>query len=184
MSQMNGAQIGTVLSQLPVGHYVVAAADDDRRSGILTPWVQRCANEPPLVVLAMPSGMPVEPLIHNRRAFGLCQVVAGDRLIQRSFTPPIDINHDPFDLLSRRCGPLGSPIIDRAITAMECELVRTIDLDADHRLYVGRVVAADVLRPELMVKPTEAFATMAAGLMPRNDVQGDADESARDDSRE
>lgn len=178
MSQMNGAQIGAVLGQFPVGHYVVTAAADDRRSGVITPWIQRCAVEPPLIVVAMPSGMPVEPLIHNSRSFGLCQVTSDDRLIHRSFTPPMDINHDPFDLLCKRCGPLGSPIIERSISAMQCELVRTVDLDADHRLYVGRVVAAEILRPELLTDARSAPSpSCSSGPTPRNGVDAHADAS-------
>jgi flavin reductase (DIM6/NTAB) family NADH-FMN oxidoreductase RutF len=51
---------------------------------------------------------------------------------------------DPFDSFSV-CGlKTGSPILTCAIAAIDCEVARHFDLEADHELYVGQVMDARI----------------------------------------
>lgn len=36
----------------------------------------------------------------------------------------------------------GSPVLLRSIVAFDCEVVRHFDLEADHELFVGQVLAS------------------------------------------
>ena len=136
-----------VISQIPAGLFVLTTAHDGRRSGVLARWVQRCAMVPPMLMVAIPKGQPVEPLILDSRAFALCRIAPDDRFLLRKFTNPADRRDDPFDAVSTTATPTGSPIIDRAISYADCQVIRHIELDSDHRVYVGQVVTADFLRP-------------------------------------
>lgn len=133
--------------RIPSGQFILTAAYDGVRSGVLTRWVQPCAVNPPLVMVAVSQGLAILPIIRDSRAFALCQIRADDRLLQRSFHKPPDRGDDPFITLPARIleRRTGSPIIDRALSYLDCEVVRTVDLDADHRLYVGRIVESGLL---------------------------------------
>ena len=135
----NGSDIAGAMRQIPCGLFVLTTAHNGVRSGVLTKWVQPCSSEPPLVMVALPQGLPVEPLIRDNHAFALCQISAGDILLQRIFSRPPDRTEDPFFSLPSHTAPSGSPIIDRALAYLDCTVVRHVDLDTDHRLFVGHV---------------------------------------------
>jgi flavin reductase (DIM6/NTAB) family NADH-FMN oxidoreductase RutF len=133
------------LGMIPHGLFVLTSSYGEMRSGLLAKWVQPCASEPPHVMVAVARGTPVEPLIRDSRAFALCQISAGDRLLRQSFIQVPDRNDDPFLTLPAHEAPSGSPIIDRALAYLDCELVRHVVLDADYRLYVGLIHHGDIL---------------------------------------
>ncbi len=145
---------------IPRGRFIMTAAFDEHRAGVLVQYVQLCAPEPPHVAVSMLRGQSLEPLMRDSRAFALCQISADDRFLERKFQPNEglpgtrqcatgeigeEVIEDQFVSIPVRPAPSGSPIIERAMSWLDCELVRTVDLDPDHRLYVGRVTAGGVL---------------------------------------
>jgi flavin reductase (DIM6/NTAB) family NADH-FMN oxidoreductase RutF len=148
MSQDCQSTVTEALGQIPSGLFILTAAYGDVRSGVLTRWVQPCSISPPHVMVAVERGLPIEPLIRDSRMFALCQLCAGDRLLIRNFSAPPERGEDPFLTLPSHTSRGGSPIINRALSFLDCELVRHIVLDADHRLYVGLVHDGGVLRAD------------------------------------
>lgn len=154
---------------IPCGLFVMTAAFDDRTAGVLVRLVQLCAPEPPLISVSMLRGQALEPLIRDSRAFALCQIADGDRFLQRKFAPNEGIpggqrntcpeapteEESPFVSVPVHSAPNGSPIIERAMSWLECELVRNVELDPDHRIYVGRITAGGIL--DASVKPAVLF---------------------------
>ena len=152
--QMVG-ELPRALGQIPSGLFLLTTAYDGYRSGVLVNWVQRFAAKPPMVIVAMSKGLPVEPLIRDSRCFALCQIAEDDRLLQRKFATPPDAQEDPFVTLATIEAPSGSPIVKRAVAYLDCELVRHIDLETDHALYVGKVRQGGVLnegRPAVFLR--------------------------------
>ena len=49
---------------------------------------------------------------------------------------------DPFDCLPLDRLVTGAPIVRRAAAAFDCEVVRHLDMEADHELYIGHVLAS------------------------------------------
>ena len=137
--------IRAVLDHIPSGVFIMAAHHDGMRSGVLTKLVQPCSFEPPLVMVSIEQGLPIEPLIRDSRSFSLSQMRDGDRLLYRTFRTPPGRGDDPFVTLPSHVAPSGAPIIDRALAAMDCEVMRHVDLDSDHRLYVGRITSVTYL---------------------------------------
>ena len=146
MSDNGSSQIIEAVGQIPSGLFVLTAAFDGTRSGVLAKWVQQCSFHPPMVMLAMPKGQPVEPLIRDSRCFALCQVGKDDRILRRKFATTPDRADDPFVTLSMHTAPSGAPIIDHALSYLDCQLVRVIDIEADHLVYVGQVRSAQVMK--------------------------------------
>ncbi|MHC4414763.1 MAG: flavin reductase family protein [Planctomycetota bacterium] len=133
------------ISRIPCGLFILTAAFDGTRSGVLVEWVQQCASCPPMVMTALATALPIVPLIRDSRGFALCQIGADDRFLPKKFASTPEPGEDPFVTLSTITAPSGSPIVERAVSYLDCELVRHIDLESDHGLYVGRVRDAGIL---------------------------------------
>ncbi len=128
---------------LPSGWFVLTAAFEAKRSGMIVRWVQPCAEEPLLVAVAARRGHSIEPLIRDSHSFAICRIDPEDKLLTRKFAvhrPPDDTG-DPFDAVPVETLVTGSPIIRRSPLVLDCEVVRHFDLEADHELFVGLVVA-------------------------------------------
>ena len=132
------------LSRLPSGLFILTACHEGKRSGQVVRSVQACAGEPMLVCVAAPTGHAIEPIIRDSHHFGLCLIDPGDALVLRQFGAGGRITADPFDCLPVEVMVSGAPIIKRSIAALDCEVVRHLDLEADHELYIGRVLAGRV----------------------------------------
>ena len=122
---------------------ILTSAFESERAGVRVYSVQPCATEPILISVAVRKGHFIEPLIRDSHHFGLCLVEPTDRLALRKF--PEDAaqgDDDPFDSFPTSTLKSGSPILGRGVAALDCEVVRHFDLEADHEIYVGLVLAA------------------------------------------
>jgi flavin reductase (DIM6/NTAB) family NADH-FMN oxidoreductase RutF len=135
-----------VCALIPHGLFIMASAFEDLSSGILVPWVQCCSDDPLMVMVSIRRGHPVEPLIRDSRAFTLSQISNEDRYLIRKFSCD-DARGELCEGISTRHSALGSPIIDRAMSMLDCELVRNVELDPHFRLYVGQVRHSELLNP-------------------------------------
>lgn len=120
---------------------LMAAAFERSRAAAIVPWAMRCAIEPALVCVAVRKGHGVEPLIRDSRCFALNLIDRSDRLVTRTFEREPSVREDPFDPFELHRMVTGSPVLARAAAALDCEVMRHFDLEeADHELYVGRVL--------------------------------------------
>jgi flavin reductase (DIM6/NTAB) family NADH-FMN oxidoreductase RutF len=146
MASTGDPAIVRALAMLPAGHFVLTAAFETKRSGMIVRWVQPCADEPLLVSVAARRGHSIEPLIRDSHAFALCRVDPEDKLVARKFAihrPPDDTG-DPFDSVPVETMVTGSPVLRRSQLVLDCEVVRHFDLEADHELFIGLVRAGRV----------------------------------------
>jgi flavin reductase (DIM6/NTAB) family NADH-FMN oxidoreductase RutF len=164
MTDPASSNVSDVMANIPHGAFIMTASHDGHRHGTLVRWIQPCSIEPPMVMLAVPKGQVVEPLIRDSRHFALCQVREGDRYLLRKFEANVSndrpngadrngaragsIEHieDPFVCLPMRMAPSGSPVIERSLCYLDCEVSRQVETDGDHRIYVGVVTFAEILQ--------------------------------------
>lgn len=132
--------IERALASFPSALGVMTSAFEHRRSGIVVSRIMRCASEPPCVAIAVPSGQRLATLIRDSRTFGLCLIDRGNRVLMKRFGEMGST--EAFDILDQRSLPSGSPLIAGASVALDCEVIRHMDLEADHELYVGIVTFA------------------------------------------
>lgn len=142
-------QLVGVLERVPWSTWIMTSSYEDQRAGSLVRWVQRCADEPVLISVAIKKCHSLEPLIRDSRSFALNLVSETDRLLLRKFdghAPPDELT-DSFESLAVQTWATGSPILRRAIAAIDCEVVRHLDLEADSEMFIGQVRDARVLIP-------------------------------------
>ncbi len=156
-----------VLRRLPAARFLLTAAHGASRNGMIVTRVQHCADEPPIVAFSVRKGHQLSPLIRDSAMFGLAELRPTDRLLARKFESPVELHgEDPFlghrllpDALTR-----GLPIPHGVPAWVCCELVRHLDIEADHELYVGRAITGAVLDEPL---PVINGAPTSNGVSPR-----------------
>lgn len=134
------------LGRIPQSQYVITSTHEGHTRGVLVGWVQQVSFEPAMVMVSLLKGREIVPLIHGSHAFALSQLTVEDRLSRKIFSYEGITDEDAMQGLSYLYKETGSPIIAKSHCYMDCELVRHVDIDGDHDLYVGLIRKADVLR--------------------------------------
>ncbi len=143
--------VGHAMGRLPSGLFVLTAAQDDKRMGIIVSFVQQACLAPPMVTVAIAKGRAIMPLISESRQFGLCQLAEDDRLMVRKFAKFNDaaVTEDPFLGFELMRGVLTKlPILSNTLAYLECALVSHMDIEGDHDLFVGAVRGGALLQPK------------------------------------
>lgn len=123
---------------------VMTAAHEGKRAGLVASSVGIAARTPACVVVSVPSGHRLASLIRDGRCFGISVLSAGQRLLLKKIRASADGDFDPFDTMECRTLVSACPLLRRANVVFDCEVIRHLDLEADHEIYVGRVLAAGV----------------------------------------
>lgn len=137
--------IGRTVQRIPNGLFVMTAAHEHRMHGVVIRYVQRVSVEPPLILVALPKGQTIVPLIHDSRAFAICQIAADDRFTLRKFSSEDGVDEESLHGVDIQRRATGSPILARCQSFLDCDLVRHADIDGDHDIYVGLVREGDLL---------------------------------------
>lgn len=151
VDENNRQGIAGALGRIPSGLFILTAAHEDRRGGMLCSWVQQLCFEPPMVSVAVAKGRPIMPLISESRRFGLCQLSKDDKVILRKFSAGVDSNEDPFLGFDLVHNATNIPVFANTLSYMECELASHLDVEGDHDLFVGRILSASTTGGEPIV---------------------------------
>jgi flavin reductase (DIM6/NTAB) family NADH-FMN oxidoreductase RutF len=163
------------LLRLPQPVYLMSAQFDGKRAGLFVRSLQVVADEPLLLAVAVRKGHPIDPIIRDAHAFAVGVVDPADRLLARKFgaealgpaleeSPQAAAHPDPFDCLPIETLVTGAPVVRRCVVAFDCVVVRHLDLEADHELFVGQVYAGRIYsepRPTLYMP--EVLRRVSAG---------------------
>lgn len=138
--------VGKALGCIPQGMYVLTASYERRVRAVLVSWVQQVSFEPPMIAVALSKGRSIVPLIHESHCFALNQIAQEDKLAMKTFMGngrgrPRNGKSDssPLDAMEVVRKVTGAPVLTRAQAYFDCELVRHLDFDADHDLYIGAI---------------------------------------------
>ncbi|MDG2020636.1 MAG: flavin reductase family protein [Phycisphaerales bacterium] len=132
-------------ARMPVGRFLLTSAFGEARNGMIVTQVQKCADEPPTVTVSVRKGHALSPLIRDSGTFALCEIADADLMLSKLFQRPSDLlGDDPF--LGHCLVPetQSVPVPTGAASWVVCELIRHLDIEADHEIYIGRVTQAGV----------------------------------------
>ncbi len=137
------AEARRAIELFPRGMFLLTASYEQKRAGQIVQSVQPCADEPLLICVAARKGHPIEPLIRDAHRFAICRIDPEDKFLQRNFGGPPG-RGDPFDALELDRLATGAPVPKRCMAALDCQVLRHLDLEADHELYIGQVLAGRI----------------------------------------
>jgi len=143
---------------LSPGLFVLTAAHEGRRSGVVARSVAWASDEPLLIAVFVKRGHWIEPVLRDSRKFAVCQVVdaAGPTmslLLRRFAETSRPRDGDPFDGIDSTTLITGSPVLARSPLVLDCEVHRHFDLEADHEAYLGLVRAVRINGVRSVVAP-------------------------------
>lgn len=148
MSGANPGEIDAAIGMLPGGHFLMTSAYEGKRAGHIIRSVQVCSDQPRLLCVAARKGHSIAPLIRDSHQFAICVIAAADTSLLRRFEAEVapDELGDAFDALAIETLHSHSPVLKRSLVAIDCEVVRHFDLEADHELFIGSPTSAKVYR--------------------------------------
>jgi len=149
---VNRDGISKGLALIPSGVFIVAAADQGQRYGMLASFVQQSGFDPPSVSVAVNSRRPILGAIQKTGRFAISTMSAASKDSLKRFWKGVPEGADPFEGLEVRTYETGLPILSDAVSFVECELTGSLDAD-DHVLCLGRVTNGGAVQPgEPMVR--------------------------------
>lgn len=131
--------VGKVLALIPQGVYVMTTRHEQRSRAVLVSWVQQASFSPPMVMVALRKGRDIVPMLHDSHAFALCQLSAKDTLTFKKLRNAHG-NEETLRAMTIDFKKTGAPVLKNCLAWLDCELVRHIDVDGDHDLYIGLIL--------------------------------------------
>ena len=138
------AKVGKVLANIPQGMYILTTKAENEMQGMLVSWVQQISFEPPMVMIGIRKGRDIVPLIHGGHCFALSQIGEENNLLLRKFGKST-VKNESLEATGIITKKTGAPILKNAMNYLDCELIRHMDVEGDHDIYVGLVLDGDTL---------------------------------------
>jgi flavin reductase (DIM6/NTAB) family NADH-FMN oxidoreductase RutF len=131
----------TLLRKIPHGVFICGVAEGGEVNGFTASWVTQGSFEPPLVVMAVRADSTSNGMIQRSGLFSLNVMAADQKDLAAVFFKPQKGVGGRFDAAPFQNGPLGLPILDDALGAVECAVVGQV-AHGDHTVFVGEVKTA------------------------------------------
>ena len=141
---MNEEAKKKILRGIPYGLYVIGVRDLDGHCHAFTgSLLAQCSMKPPRVALGVRQGTHSLDLIQKTRVFSVNLFGKSDQKVLEQFFKHAPSSGDRFGNLSYTLNSTKTPILDDAISYLECE-VKDIVEAGDHVLVIGEVIEAEI----------------------------------------
>lgn len=143
---MNPANhIELALQSFPYGLFVVGSVRDESVRVIVANWATQVSFDPPLVSIAIEDDSTLRGYIEKSGVFSINVLAAGSIDTAKDFVRSSEPDGNKINGRKFVQGTHGTPLIEDAITSIECRVVKTIQT-GDHVLFIGEVIEALVRR--------------------------------------
>jgi len=127
------------------GVYIITARDGERINGMTAAWVSQVSFRPLLVMVSIAPERYTFELIDRSGYFAVNALHVNQIEIARGFGFRSGRKADKFEGVAHQAAPNGSPILSEANAWLECRVVDR-HRAGDHTLFIGEVVAGEVLK--------------------------------------
>jgi len=140
--------LALALGRVPSGLYILTVRSGERATGFLASWVQQAGFDPPMVTVAVKRDRFVGDWMAESGRFTLNQIPVGGKALIRHFSRGFSPDEPAFEGLPLRPDAAqGGPVLEGALAYLDAEVAGQL-LGGDHRVFLARVVAGEVLNPE------------------------------------
>jgi flavin reductase (DIM6/NTAB) family NADH-FMN oxidoreductase RutF len=137
-----------ILRAIPSGLYVIGVKDKNSHHAFTGSWLSQCSMKPPRIMLGVQHGSHSLAMMEQSKVFTVNLVSKNDRKILEQFFKPSPPVGNRFGELSYSLKKTGAPVLDAAISYLECEVKDILDVGGDHSIVVGEVLEAEVRKNE------------------------------------
>jgi flavin reductase (DIM6/NTAB) family NADH-FMN oxidoreductase RutF len=130
------------------GVYVITTASGTQVNGMTASWVSQVSLNPLLLMVSIAPSRYTHDLIKESEVFAVNVLTADQVDLGKRFGFASGRRVDKFAGLDFITAVTGSPILPQAYAYFDARLVGTFPA-GDHTLFVGEVVAAKILHPEI-----------------------------------
>ncbi len=131
-----------ILRKIPYGLYVIGVKDGESHHAFTGSWFSQCSMKPPRVMLGVRHGTHSLELLKQGRVFSVNWLSKEDKKILEQFFKPTPSSGNRFGDLTYQLKNTGTPILDKALAFLECEVVRIYEA-GDHSVVIAEVVNAE-----------------------------------------
>ncbi|HWO67403.1 MAG TPA: flavin reductase family protein [Umezawaea sp.] len=135
-SGFDAARFRTVLGHFCTGVTVVTSVDGDRPVGFACQAFAALSLDPPLVLFCPARSSRSWPVIERAGHFCVNVLAEGQRAVSTVFGTG---GADKFDTVAWTPSSTGAPVLDGALTWVDCT-VEAVHEAGDHHVVIGRVV--------------------------------------------
>ena len=141
--------VGAALGKIPSGLAIATAQQGAERTGFLASWFQQVSFDPPLVMVCVKAGRPIESLIERSGHFALNFLAEGDFPSLKRYGKGFEPSRDPWvetpaDLLDGD----NPPVFAKGFAYLVLRRTRTLDAGGNHLIHIDEVVSDGVQNPE------------------------------------
>jgi flavin reductase (DIM6/NTAB) family NADH-FMN oxidoreductase RutF len=137
---VDDAQFKLAMSHFASGVTVVTTEHDGKPYGLTVASFASLSLRPPMVIICIEKSVKSHDAIAASKKFGVSILASGQTDISNRFATKLD---DKFAGMPTRRGELGIPLIEGALTAIECRVREQLP-GGDHTIFVGEVVDVQV----------------------------------------
>jgi flavin reductase (NADH) len=124
------------MRQLGAAVTIVAAAHAGRRGGLAATAVCSVTTAPPTLLVSINRSASAYRLLVASGAFSVNILAAHQIHVARRFGTPAADPEERFEHGDWIAGRTGSPLLQDSVAALECEIIRTVDVGT-HSLFLG-----------------------------------------------
>lgn len=161
MAELKKKQRGQrdAIQLISYGLYLLTTVHEKNVNVITCNWITQISFEPLLILVAIEKQSYSHQLLQESSVFAVNFLSKDQTRLARNLAAPHKIK--PFKLagVAHHPGVTGVPLVDEAIAFLECEVRHSLEVDGDHTLFVGEVVAGDVV-----TRYVEPLTLLASGL--------------------
>lgn len=145
----------TALRQIPYGLYVIGVKDGASHHAFTGSWFSQCSMKPPRVMLGVRHGTHSLDMLRHGKVFSVNWMSKADKKVLEQFFKATPASGDRFGELTYKTFKTGAPVLDKALSFIECEVFK-IEEAGDHSIVIGEIVHAEVRsgEPPLIMSDT------------------------------
>jgi flavin reductase (DIM6/NTAB) family NADH-FMN oxidoreductase RutF len=141
---IDDAQFKAAMSHFASGVTVVTTEHEGKPYGMTVASFASLSLRPPLVLVCVERSVKTHDAIRAAGKFGVSILGAEQGEVSNRFASRVE---DKFEGVAIRRGESGVPLIDGAITTLECNVTEVLP-GGDHTIFVGEVVDANTAAGE------------------------------------
>ncbi len=143
------SSVGPALGKIPSGLAIATARHGAERTGFLASWFQQVSFDPPLVMVCVKAGRPIEALIKGNGHFALNILAEGDFASLKRYGKGFEPGQDPWaETPEELMDGQQAPVFVKGFAYLLLKHIRTFDAGGDHLIHIGEVISGGLHNPD------------------------------------